>query len=72
VAQRQLLGDDAAPGEACHVGGGNVERPQDPGRIVRHHLRGDGTLRHRRPARTPIVESGQAVAVGEPVELELP
>jgi hypothetical protein len=72
VAQRQLLGDDAAPGEARHVGGGNVERPEDRGCVVGHHLCGDGVSEHRRPARPAVIERGQAVAVGEPVELELP
>jgi hypothetical protein len=38
VAERQLLGDEAAAGEAGYVGGGNVERAQDPGGVVCHLL----------------------------------
>ncbi len=72
MAERQLLGDDAAPREAGDVGGRNAERPEDLGGIVGHHLRRDRTPRHRRPPCPPVVEGSQAVAVGEPVELELP
>ena len=71
VAQRQLLGDDAAAREAGHVGGCNVDGFEDGGRVVRHHLHGDRP-RHHRPACAPVVERGQAVAVHEAVELELP
>lgn len=72
VAERQLLRDDAAAGEAGDEGGANVERAEDTGRVVRHHLHGDGSFGPCRPPRPAVVEGGQAVAVGEPVELELP
>jgi hypothetical protein len=60
------------PREAGDVGGANVERAEDSGRVVRHHLHGDGASGHRRAAGAAVVEGGQAVAVGECVELELP
>ncbi len=66
VAERQLLRDDAAAGEAGDVGGANVERAEDTGRVVRHHLRGDGASGHLGPARPAVVEGGQAVAVSSP------
>jgi hypothetical protein len=46
VAQRQLLGDDASPGEPGHVGGRDVERPQDPGRVIGHLLHRNRPGRH--------------------------
>ena len=72
VTQGELLGDDAAAREARDVGGGNLERPQDRGGVVGHRRHGGRPLGHRRPARPAIVEGGHAVAVREPVELELP
>jgi hypothetical protein len=72
VAQGQLLGDGAFHGEAGDVGRANAERLEDRGRVVGHRLGRDGARRQHRPARAPVVEGGQAVAVGEPVELELP
>jgi hypothetical protein len=54
------------------MGRGNLERPQDLGGVVGHHLRRDRTPRHRGAAGAPVVEGGQAVAVGQPIELELP
>jgi hypothetical protein len=72
VAERQLLGDDAAAGEAGDVGGGNVERAQDPGGVVGHLLHRDRTRGHRGPSRAAVVERGHPVPVGEPAELELP
>jgi hypothetical protein len=52
--------------------GGNVNSPQKRGCVVRHHLHGDVTVRHRGSAGPPVVEGDQTVAVQEPVELELP
>jgi hypothetical protein len=72
VAKRELLGNEAAPGEARHVCGGDVERSHDRGRVVRHRLDRDRTFRHRRPTRPPVVERSDPIAVGESVELELP
>jgi hypothetical protein len=72
VAERQLLGDHAAPGEAGHVRGRNVERAEDVGSVVCHHLGRDRSARHGGSTRPAVVERGQAVPVGEPVELELP
>jgi hypothetical protein len=54
------------------VGRVNVERPQNLRRIVRHHFRGYRTLRHHRATCPAVVERDQTVAIGEPVELELP
>jgi hypothetical protein len=54
------------------VGGANPERSEDAGRVVGHLLHRDRSVRHGGPARAPVVEGGQAVAVGQPVELELP
>ena len=42
------------------------------GRVLGHGLYRNGVVGHRRPTRPAVVESDQAVAVGEPVELELP
>ena len=42
------------------------------GRVVGHHLDRDRAAGHGGPTRPAVVERGQAVAVGEPVELELP
>jgi hypothetical protein len=72
VAERQLLGDDAAAGETGHMRGGDIERAQHPGRVVGHRLDQERCFGHRRPARPAVVERSQAVAVGQPVELELP
>jgi hypothetical protein len=72
VAERQLLRDDAAARKAGDVGGANVKRSQDAGGVVRHRLHGDGAFGHGGPTGPAVVERGQAVAVGEPIELELP
>ena len=72
MAERQLLGDDAAAGEAGDVGGSDVERAQDRGGVVGHLLDRDRTFGHRGPSRAAVVERGQPVPVREPVELELP
>jgi hypothetical protein len=54
------------------MGGGNLERSQDLGGVVGQHLYRDRAGWHGGPARPPVVEGGQAVAVGQPVQLELP
>jgi hypothetical protein len=54
------------------VGGPNVERSQDAGGVVRHRFYRHRTFGHRGPSRPTVVEGSQPVAVGEPVELELP
>jgi hypothetical protein len=64
VAERQFLGDGAAAGEARHVSGGNVDRPEQLGCVVRHHLHGDRTVRHRRPTGPPVVEGDSTVEAG--------
>ena len=72
VPQCQLLADDAAAREAGHVRGRDVESAQDRGGVVGHHLHGRRSVGHPRAARAAVVEGRQPVAVGQPVELELP
>jgi hypothetical protein len=54
------------------VRGPDAEGVQDGGRVVGHHLDRHRAVGHCRPAGAPVVEGGHAVAVGQPVELELP
>jgi hypothetical protein len=72
VAEGELLRDDAAAREACDVGGTHVEGAQHPRGVVGHCLYRGWPLGHHCAARSAVVEGGQAVAVGESVELELP
>jgi hypothetical protein len=66
------LADDAAAGEARHVRGPDGAGVEDGGRVVGHRLHGSRAIGHRRPAGSPIVEGGHAVAVPQSVQLELP
>jgi hypothetical protein len=54
------------------MGRGDLQRPQDLGRVVGHQLRRDRSVRHGGAARAAVVEGGEAVAVGQPIQLELP
>ncbi len=72
MADGQGLGDPGPAGEAGHVGIGDLERPKQAGGVVGHQLDGQRSFAERRAPRTAVVEGGEPVAVGEPVELELP
>jgi hypothetical protein len=72
MPESKLLGDDAAARESGDVGRGDVELSEDAGGVIGHHLHRDRPSRHRGPARPPVVERRQPVAVGEAIELELP
>jgi hypothetical protein len=72
VAKRQLLRDGASHREAGDVGAWHVERAQDAAGVVGHRLDRAPRIGHRRAPRPAVVERGQAVAVGERVELKLP
>ena len=72
MAQRQLLRDQAAPGETGDVRGRDVERAQHRGGVVGHHRHRQRLLGQRRAPRAAVVEGGQPVPVGQPVELRLP
>jgi hypothetical protein len=50
----------------------DVEPGEHPRRVVGEHFHGERAARHRSAARAAVVERSDAVAVGEPVELELP
>jgi hypothetical protein len=54
------------------MGRRDTERVKHVGRVIGHGLDRGRPLGHCRPSRPAIVERGQAVAVGEPVELKLP
>jgi hypothetical protein len=51
---------------------GTSSAPQHLGGVVGHRLHRERSGWHGGPTRSPVVEGGQAVAVGQPVELELP
>jgi hypothetical protein len=72
VAKRELLRDRASHREACDVDCGRVQRVQERGRVVGHGRRRQCPVGQRRASDAPVVEGGQAVAVGQPVELVLP
>jgi hypothetical protein len=72
MAQREVLRGQAAAGEPADVGVGDAERPHECGGVVGHVHDGEAVGRHRRPTGTAVVERGDAIAVGEPVELERP
>ena len=72
MPERQLLGDDASARETGDMRGRDVERPQHAGRVVGHRLHRGRGLGHRRASGAAVVEGGHPVAVGEPVQLELP
>jgi len=72
MPEREFLGDNTSPGEAGHVSGGNLKRPQQRGGVIGHGGHRERPGGQRRASRAAVVESGEPVAVREPVQLGLP
>ena len=72
MADRELLGDRAAHGEAGDVRGPGAERAQHVSGVLGHRLDADAGGRERRAARAAVVGGDHAVGAGERVDLRLP
>jgi len=59
-------------GEAGHVGGGDLKGAQQRGGVVGHGGHRERSGGQRRASRPAVVEGGEPVAAGEPLQLELP